>query len=153
MTTRTNFWVVAGLGASLLLLTVLGCGESQPKGMYMHSGHPTRTPPLLPATPTVSHKTKRENYPMEIGDNKGVVDGDIYVWKPPCPPRPPDSWYTVPVLLHHLDSGSYLHLDWDGSVSAEAPPDYRNEEGRERLEEVLADGALMRFILAPLKCS
>ena len=153
MTEHTNFPVVAGLVVSLLLLTGLGCGETQPEGMYLHSGHPTKAPPLLPATPTVSQKTKRENYRMEVGDNSGVVDGDIYVWKLPCPPRPRDSWYTAPVLLHHIDSESYLHLDWDGSVSTEAPSDYRTDEGRERLEEVLSDGDLMRFILAPLKCS
>ena len=153
MKASTSFRVVAGLVASLLVLTVFGCGETQPKGMYMHSGQPTKTPPYLPATPTVSNITKRENYPMEVGDNRGVVDGDIYVWKLPCPPRARDSWYTAPVLLFHLDSRSYLHLGWDGSISTEAPLEYRTDEGRERLEEVLADGALMRFILAPLKCS
>ena len=89
---------------------------------------------------------------MEVGDHTGTVDGDIYVWKLPCPPRPPDTWWTAPVLLNHLDSGSYLHLDWDGNVSTEAPSDYRTDEGRERLDAVLADHELMEYILTPTEC-
>ena len=150
MISRTHLWAAIGLVAILTLLTVLACGETQPKEMLQEYGLPDRKPPLLPSTPTASQIRKRT--PMEVSDYDGTVDGDIFVWRVPCPPIHPKEWYTAPVLLHHLDSNSYLHLDWDGSFSTEAPSDYRTDEGRERLEAVLADRELMEFILTPLEC-
>ena len=70
---------------------------------------------------------------------------------PTCQPVPPATW-VAPVILTDLRSGSNLHLNRNGSVRDSPAPDYRSDEGRERLAEILGDSSLMELILAPMEC-
>lgn len=138
MKSRRRMWIVVVLAASLLPLTVSGCGETPPP----------RPPP--PPTPTLDER--RVQTPTDFGYNTRVVDGDIHVWHAPhCRPIPPAE-FVASVILTDLDSGSHLYLNRDGSVRTSPPPDYRTDEGRERLAEVLADRALLEVILTQFEC-
>ncbi len=138
MKSRRRMWIVVVLAASLLPLTVSGCGETPPP----------RPPP--PPTPTLDER--RVQTPTDFGYNTRVVDGDIHVWHAPhCRPVPPAE-FVASVILTDLDSGSHLYLNRDGSVRTSPPPDYRTDEGRERFAEVLADRALMGVILTRFAC-
>ena len=126
------------LAASLSLLAAAACADTV-----------TRTPPPLPPTPTLEER--RVQTPIDTGNNTRVVDGDIHVWYIPCPPGPPPKW-VAPITLTHLSSGSHLYLNKDGSLSKNVFPDYRTDEGRERLEQVLKDDELMERILTRPDC-
>ena len=109
-------------------------------------------PPLQrpPRAPTVDER--RVQTPTDFGYNTRVVDGDIHVWHAPhCRPVPPAE-FVASVILTDLDSGSHLYLNRDGSVRTSPAPDYRTDEGRERLAGVLADRSLMELILTPFEC-
>ena len=58
----------------------------------------------------------------------------------------------APIILTHLSSGSHLYLNKDSSLSKIGIPDYRTDEGRERLEQVLKDDELMEPILIHPDC-
>ncbi len=58
----------------------------------------------------------------------------------------------APIILTHLRSESLLYLNKDGSLSTNVLPDYRTDEGRERLEQVLKDDELMERILTRPDC-
>ena len=138
MTPGRSSWIAVVLAASLLVLTVSGCGEPPPP----------RPPP--PPTPTLDER--RVQTPTDFGYNTRVVDGDIHVWHAPhCRPVPPAE-FVATVILTDLRSGSRLYLNRDGSVRASPPPDYRTGEGRERLTDVLADRGLMEDILTRFEC-
>ena len=116
---------------------------------------PPATPlpaPTAPPAPTPTDKQRRIQTPMNFGSNTRVVDGDIHVWHiPTCQPVPPATW-VASVILTDLRSGSNLHLNRDGSVLDSPAPNYRSDEGRDRLAEVLEDSSLMELILAPMEC-
>ena len=138
MKSRRSYWIAVVLAASLLLLTVSGCGETPPP----------RPPP--PPTPTLEER--RVQTPTDFGYNTRVVDGDIHVWHAPhCRPVPPAE-FVASVVLTDLRSGSHLYLNRDGSVRTSPPPDYRTDEGRERLTKVLEDRSLLELILTPFEC-
>ena len=140
-----NFQIATFLTASLLLLAVVACAEPPPPATPI----PPATP--LPA-PTPTDQQRRIQTPMNFGSNTRIVNGDLHVWHiPTCPPVPPATW-VAPVILTDLRSGSNLHLNRDGSVRGSPVPDYRSDEGRKRLNEVLADSSLMELILAPMEC-
>jgi len=138
MKSRRGHWIAVVLAASLLLVTVSGCGETPPP----------RPPP--PPTPTLEER--RVQTPTDFGYNTRVVDGDIHVWHAPhCRPVPPAE-FVASVILTDLRSGSHLYLNRDGSVRSSPPPDYRSDEGRERFAEVLADRSLKEVILNRFEC-
>ena len=138
MKSRRSFWIAVVLATSLLPLTVSGCGEAPP--------------PRPPTPPTPTLEERRVQTPTDFGYNTRVVDGDIHVWHAPhCRPVPPAE-FVASVVLTDLRSGSHLYLNRDGSVRTSPPPDYRTDEGRKRLTEVLADRSLMEVILTPLEC-
>ena len=138
MKSRRSYWIVVVLAASLLLLTVSGCGE--------------RPPPRPPPPPTPTLEERRVQTPTDFGYNTRVVDGDIHVWHAPhCRPVPPAE-FVASVVLTDLRSGSHLYLNRDGSVRTSPPPDYRTDEGRERLTKVLEDRSLLELILTPFEC-
>ncbi len=138
MKSRRRMWIVVVLAASLLPLTVSGCGETPPP----------RPPP--PPTPTLDER--RVQTPTDFGYNTRVVDGDIHVWHAPhCRPIPPAE-FVASVILTDLDSGSHLYLNRDGSVRTSPAPDYRTDAGRNRLAGVLKNHSLMDVILTPFEC-
>ena len=94
---------------------------------------------------------RRVQTPIDTGHNTRVVDGDIHVWYIPCPPGPPATW-VAPIILTHQSSESLLYLNKDGSLSTNVLPDYRTDERRERLEQVLKDDELMERILTRPDC-
>ena len=67
------------------------------------------------------------------------------------PPVPPAT-FVASIILTDLRSGSHLYLDKDGSVRYSPAPDYRSDEGRKRLAEILEDSSLMELVLAPFEC-
>lgn len=138
MKSRRSYWIVVVLAASLLPLTVSGCAETRP--------------PLPPPPPTPTLEERRVQTPTDFGYNTRVVDGDIHVWHAPhCRPVPPAE-FVASVILTDLRSGSHLYLNRDGSVRTSPPPDYRTDEGRARLAEVLDDRSLMEVILTRFEC-
>ncbi len=166
MESNTNLGTPVLLAAGLLLLTIIACehtpespapaGETaSPEARTPSPIPPTPTPearklPLPPPTPTLEER--KVQTPTDYGGNTRVVDGDIHVWHvPTCPPVPPATW-VASIILTHLGSGSHLYLNRDGSVRTSPPPDYRTDEGRERLAGVLEDSSLMKTILTPPEC-
>ena len=77
--------------------------------------------------------------------NKLVVNEDVVVWYIPCEPSPA-SW-VAPMILFHISSNSSVHLNNDGTPKTSPGPRYESDAGRERLEAVLADDALMARIV------
>ncbi|MYA61631.1 MAG: hypothetical protein F4X94_03540 [Dehalococcoidia bacterium] len=116
---------------------------------------PPATPllaPTAPPAPTPTDEQRRIQTPMNFGDNTRIVNGELHVWHiPTCPPVPPATW-VASVILTDLRSGSNLHLNRDGSIRDSPAPNYRSDEGRDRLATVLEDGALIDLILAPFEC-
>ena len=153
----TNFRIATFLNASLLLLTSVACAEPPPSATPIPPATPSpalerRKPPPFPYPPTPTQDEIRLQTPTDFGSNTRVVDGDINVWHiPTCPPVPPATW-VAPIILTDLRSGSNLHLNRDGSIRDSPAPNYRSDEGRERLTEVLGDSSLMELVLAPFEC-
>jgi hypothetical protein len=142
------------LAASLAWLTFSGCGETHgSRNSARQTANPQDTAPQQrrpPPAPTVDEGLVQT--PTDFGYNTRVVDGDIHVWHAPhCRPIPPAE-FVASVILTDLDSGSHLYLNRDGSVRTSPAPDYRTDEGRERLAGVLADNTLMELILTPFEC-
>ena len=146
-----NSGAAALLVGSLLLVVVIACSDTRVPSTPIPPATPLPAPTAPPA-PTPTDEQRRIQTPMNFGTNTRVVDGDIHVWHiPTCPPVPPATW-VAPVILTDLRSGSNLHLNRDGSVRDSPAPDYRSDEGRDRLAEVLEDSSLMELILAPMEC-
>ena len=151
MESNMNFRMAALQIASLLLLTSVACAEPPPPSTPIPPATPLPAPTAAPA-PTPTDEERRSQTPMNFGSNTRIVDGDLHVWHiPTCPPVPPATW-VAPVILTDLRSGSNLHLNRDGSIRDSPAPDYRSDEGRKRLTEVLGDSSLMELILAPMEC-
>ena len=115
---------VVGLFLALLSLTIIVCQRES-------ESHEVRV------TPGPEPHTK-------------IVDGYLHVAHTPCPPSmvaPP-----APVTVTDLYSNSIIYLNGDGSVSAMQKPDYKTDEGRNRLQKALADHFIMKLILALPKC-
>ena len=74
------------------------------------------------------------------------------MWHAPYCPRTNAGSWIAPIILTDLRSGSHLFLNKDGSVRTSIRPDYRSDEGRERLAEVLEDSSLMELIITPIEC-
>jgi hypothetical protein len=51
------------------------------------------------------------------------------------------------MILFHISSNSSVHLNNDGPPKTSPGPRYESDAGRERLEAVLADDALMARIV------
>ena len=152
MRSQTNFGISVLLAVGLLLLAVVACAEPPPPATPIPPATPLPAPtaPPLPA-PTPTEEERRIQVPGR-GYNTRVVDGDIHVWhRPTCPPVPPASW-VASIILTDLRSGSHLYMNRDGSVKDSPAPDYRSDEGRERITEALEDSSLMELILAPFEC-
>ena len=151
MESPTYFGTAALLAGSLLLVAAIACAETRVPSTPIPPATPLPAPTAPPA-PTPTDEQRRIQTPMNFGSNTRIVDGDIHVWHiPTCPPVPPATW-VAPVILTDLRSGSNLHLNRDGSIRDSPAPDYRSDEGRERIAEVLGDSSLMEFILAPMEC-
>ena len=56
------------------------------------------------------------------------------------------------ITVTDLYSRSIIYLNGDGSVSATQKPDYKTDEGRERLQKALADHSTMGLIRKLPKC-
>ena len=79
-----------------------------------------------------------------------IVDGYLHVAHSPCPPSmvaPPAA-----ITVTDLHSRYIIYLNGDGTVSPTQKPDYRTDEGRERLQTALADRSTVRLIIALPKC-
>lgn len=79
-----------------------------------------------------------------------IVDGYLHVAHSPCPPSmvaPPAA-----ITVTDLHTRSIIYLNGDGTVSPTQKPDYRTDEGRERLQTALADRSTLRLIIALPKC-
>ena len=151
MESSMNFRIATFLAASLLLLAIVACAEPPPPATPIPPATPLPAPTAPPA-PIPTDEQRRIQTPMNFGSNTRIVDRDLHVWHiPRCPPVPPASW-VAPVILTDLRSGSNLHLNRDGSIMDSPAPDYRSDEGRKRLTEVLADSSLMELILSPMEC-
>ena len=143
MASRRNFGIAVWLAVNLSLLGSLACAET--------AVSPTPTWPPLPAPPPTLEAGSVQT-PTDFGYNTRVIDGDVHVWHAPhCPPVPPAE-FVASVILTDLRSGSIVHLNRDGSVRTSPPPNYRTDEGRERLSTVLDDSSLMELILTPFEC-
>ena len=144
MESPTYFGTAALLAGSLLLVAAIACAETRVPSTPIPPATPLPAPTAPPA-PTPTDEQRRIQTPMNFGSNTRIVDGDIHVWHiPTCPPVPPATW-VAPVILTDLRSGSNLHLNRDGSIRDSPAPDYRSDEGRERIAEVLGDSSLMEF--------
>ena len=151
MESPTNFGTAVLLAGSLFLVAAIACAQTRVPSTPIPPATPLPAPTAPPA-PTPTDEQRRIQTPMNFGSNTRVVDGDIHVWHiPTCQPVPPATW-VAPVILTDLRSGSNLHLNRDGSVLDSPAPDYRSDEGRDRLAEVLEDSSLMELILAPMEC-
>ena len=143
MASRRNFGITVWLAVNLILLASLACAET--------TVSPTPTWPPLPAPPP-TFAAGGVQTPTDFGYNTRVIDGDIHVWHAPhCPPVPPAE-FVAKVILTDLRSGSQLYLNGDGSVRTSPQPDYRSDEGQERLSTVLDDSSLIELILTPFDC-
>ena len=143
MASRRNFGITVWLAVNLSLLASLACAET--------TVSPTPTWPPLPAPPPTLVAGSVQT-PTDFGYNTRVIDGDIHVWHAPhCPPVPPAE-FVASVILTDLHSGSQVYLNPDGSVRTSPQPDYRSDEGQERLSTVLDDGSLMELVLTPFEC-
>ncbi len=79
-----------------------------------------------------------------------IVDGFLHVAHSPCPPSmvaPPAA-----ITVTDLYSQSIIYLNGDGTVNATQKPDYRTDEGRERLQTAIEDRSTLRLIVALPKC-
>ena len=79
-----------------------------------------------------------------------IVDGYLHVAHSPCPPSmvaPPAA-----ITVTELYSRSIIYLNGDGSVSETQKPDYKTDEGRERLQTAIEDRSTLRLIVALPKC-
>ena len=115
---------VAGLMLALLILVIAGCQAG------------TQVPEMR-VTPGAEPHTK-------------IIDGYLHVAHSPCPPSmvaPPAA-----ITVTEMYSRSVIYLNGDGSVSAVQKPDYKTEEGRDRLQKALADRSTMRLIITLPKC-
>ena len=79
-----------------------------------------------------------------------IVDGYLHVWHIPCDNRP--ATWVAPIIVTELHSRSILYLNRDGTVRESPRPEYKTEEGRERLQKALADRSTVRLIVTPPEC-
>ena len=104
--------------------------------------------PPRPPTP-VAFSSPAESVQYNLGNtkphNKLVIDSEITAWFIPCEPMPA-SW-VAPIIIYHLPSGSAVHLAFDGEVKDNPAPRYATEQGRLRLESILADESTMARII------
>jgi hypothetical protein len=99
-----------------------------------------------PPPPTPSNIGLRERMQQTKEHNKLVIDQDVVVWYIPCEPQPA-SW-VAPMIVYHLPSQSSIYLNNDGSLKTSPRPRYESDEGRERLETILSDDAMMERIVS-----
>ncbi|MFQ5872357.1 MAG: hypothetical protein ACE5JL_00950 [Dehalococcoidia bacterium] len=78
-----------------------------------------------------------EGWPEEY---KLVIDRDVVVAF--AIPESAAEWRGA-AFINHIPSMSQVIIDWDGSVKVR---DYKNDQGGTRLEEILADQALLQRI-------
>jgi hypothetical protein len=79
--------------------------------------------------------------------NKLNVGNDVTIWFTPCEPNASPWPYSI--ALYHLPSASAVYLHKDGSpIVSSGLTRYESDEGRKRLDAVLADDALMERIVA-----
>ena len=79
-----------------------------------------------------------------------IIDGYLHVAHSPCPPSmvaPPAS-----ITVTEMYSRSIIYLNGDGSVSETQKPDYKTNEGRERLQKALSDRSTLRLIVSLPGC-
>ena len=79
-----------------------------------------------------------------------IVDGYLHVWHIPCDNRPAE--WVAPIIVTELYSRSIIYLNRDGTVRESPKPEYKTEEGRERLQKALADRSTVSLIVRPPEC-
>ena len=87
---------------------------------------------------------------VKIGNNTKALDGDLHVWYIPCGNLP--ATRVAPLSVTDLYSHSKIYLNRDGTVKTSPKPDYRNAEGRARLEAALKDSSVMEQVLTFPEC-
>lgn len=131
-TTRPRRTTLMAVAAAFVALLV-ACAKDPP------------LPPLPPPTPINTAEGLRARMEVRKDHNRVVVDEDVVAWYIPCEPSPA-SW-VAPTIVHHPPSMSSVHLNNDGSLKTSPGPRYESDEGRARLEAVLAGDALMERIV------
>lgn len=79
-----------------------------------------------------------------------IVDGYLHVWHIPCDNRP--ATWVAPIIVTELYSRSIIYMNRNGTVRESPKPEYKTEEGRERLQKALADRSTVRLIVTPPEC-
>ena len=74
----------------------------------------------------------------------------MYVAHSPCPPTQVDP--PAAITVTDMYDGSVIYLNGDGSVNNTQRPDYKTEEGKNRLQKAVADGSTLKLIRVLPKC-